>query len=73
VRLHDHFEWDPRKAESNRRKHRVAFDDAAAVLADEEGDVYHLEYVDDEHSYGEDRFVSICAHPDDRRIILSIA
>jgi uncharacterized DUF497 family protein len=73
MKLHDHFEWDPRKAETNRRRHEVTFDDAAAVLADEEGDVRHLEYSDDEHSYGEDRFVSIGSHPDDRSIVLSIS
>ncbi len=28
------FEWDPRKASSNRRKHGVAFADAATVLED---------------------------------------
>ena len=29
-----HFEWDDRKAESNRRKHRVTFDDATHVFDD---------------------------------------
>jgi uncharacterized DUF497 family protein len=28
------FEWDRRKARSNRRKHRVSFREAAAVFAD---------------------------------------
>lgn len=28
------FEWDPRKAAINVRKHRVAFEDAATVFAD---------------------------------------
>jgi uncharacterized DUF497 family protein len=26
------FEWDPRKAAANRRKHRVAFEEAARTL-----------------------------------------
>ena len=28
------FDWDPAKAESNRRKHGVAFEDAMGVFAD---------------------------------------
>jgi uncharacterized DUF497 family protein len=31
------WEWDPRKAEANWRKHRVRFADAATVLEDEMG------------------------------------
>ena len=37
MRLHEHFEWDADKARKNLRKHRVSFDDAALVLADEDG------------------------------------
>lgn len=29
-----HFEWDPRKSESNRRKHGMAFEDAKAMWDD---------------------------------------
>ena len=28
------FQWDPRKAAANRRKHRVAFEEAATAFAD---------------------------------------
>jgi len=28
------FDWDPRKADLNRRKHGVAFEDAMAVFGD---------------------------------------
>jgi hypothetical protein len=28
------FEWDPRKANANRRKHGVSFDDAVTVFLD---------------------------------------
>jgi hypothetical protein len=28
------FDWDPAKAESNRRKHGVSFEDAMGVFAD---------------------------------------
>lgn len=41
------FEWDPQKAESNRRKHGVSFEEAATVFSDPlakpEYDVSHSE------------------------------
>src|SRR5437867_2651207 len=72
MRLHDSFEWDEDKAERNLKKHRVSFDDAASVLADEEGDFYHVEEFDEEHSGEEDRYITTASHPNNRRTILSI-
>jgi uncharacterized protein len=47
------FEWDATKAEANRRKHGVTFEDAQSVFADE-----HALLIDDpDHSDEEDRFV----------------
>ena len=47
------FEWDPRKAIANRRKHGVSFEDAQSVFADE-----RARLIDDpDHSEEEDRFV----------------
>ena len=47
------FEWDPRKAAGNRRKHGVSFTEAESVFADE-----HALLLDDpEHSESEDRFL----------------
>ena len=46
------FEWTAAKAAQNRRKHRVRFDEAQTVFADE--DALLLE--DPLHSDGEDRF-----------------
>ena len=34
------FEWDPQKADSNRKKHGVSFQEAASVL----GDVLSITY-----------------------------
>ena len=48
-----HFEWDPRKARSNLRKHGVSFDEATSVFYDEEA----LMLDDPEHSEDEERFV----------------
>jgi uncharacterized DUF497 family protein len=50
----------------------VTFVDAAAVLADDQADLYHLERYDDQHSAGEDRFITIASDPAHRRIILFI-
>ena len=49
------FEWDERKATSNRRKHGVGFDEAATAF----GDPLSLTIPDPDHSQGEDRFVLI--------------
>jgi uncharacterized DUF497 family protein len=72
MKLHSEFEWDSRKAATNLKKHGITFDDAAAVLGDEDGDTYHVEEHDDEHSMGEDRSVTTGSHPADRSIILRI-
>ncbi len=47
------FEWDERKAQTNLRKHRVDFADAATVLSDEQA----ITIVDEEPE--EDRYVAI--------------
>jgi len=47
------FEWDPRKAAANLRKHGVDFADAATVLHDE----FAVTVLDDDS--GEERFVTI--------------
>ena len=47
------FEWDPKKAAGNLRKHRVSFEDAQTVFGDE-----NAKLIDDpDHSEDEDRFV----------------
>lgn len=47
------FEWGPKKAVANLRKHSVSFDDAQTVFADE-----NAKLIDDpDHSDEEDRFV----------------
>ena len=71
--LHDNFEWDEDKAQKNLKKHGVSFDDAALVLADEDGDAFHVEEYDGQHSTGEDRYVTSASHPDDRSIVLIVA
>jgi uncharacterized protein len=47
------FEWDPQKAEANRKKHGVSFDEASTAFADP----LHVVIGDPRHSHGEARFV----------------
>jgi uncharacterized DUF497 family protein len=74
MKLHDKFGWDPKKAKGNPKKHGgVTFDDAAAVLGDDQGDVFHVEVFDDAHSMREDRHITTGSHPANRRIVLIIS
>jgi uncharacterized DUF497 family protein len=47
------FEWDERKNFLNKEKHRICFEEAQTVFADENALIIH----DPEHSEDEDRFV----------------
>jgi uncharacterized DUF497 family protein len=49
------FEWDPRKADINLRKHGVSFMEAGTVFGDE----LAITVPDPDHSKGEDRFITI--------------
>ncbi len=49
------FEWDPRKAASNLRKHNISFREAAMVFSDVRGQTYD----DSAHSHGEQRYVTL--------------
>lgn len=47
------FEWDPRKAAQNLKKHGVAFPEAQTVFEDEDA----LLIPDPDHSIDEDRYI----------------
>jgi uncharacterized protein len=47
------FEWDPRKAAGNAKKHKVTFEEARSVFADPNG----LVIDDPDHSEDEARFI----------------
>jgi uncharacterized DUF497 family protein len=49
------FSWNPRKAEANRRKHGVTFEEAATAF----GDPLSITIPDPDHSVGENRFILI--------------
>jgi len=47
------FEWDPKKAEANKRKHDVSFHEAATVF----GDPLAITFTDPDHSINEERYL----------------
>jgi uncharacterized DUF497 family protein len=47
------FEWDPRKAAANIKKHEVSFEEAITVF----GDLLSMNMPDPDHSQGELRFI----------------
>ena len=49
------FEWNPDKAQSNMRKHRVSFEDAVRVFLDPN----RIETFEVREAYGEDRWKTV--------------
>ena len=49
------FEWDPHKATTNFRKHRIRFETAIRVFLDP----HRIETLDDTDDYGEERWKTI--------------
>lgn len=61
------FEWDPRKAAHNRRKHGVDFVEAATVF----DDPLSMTFPDPDHSRDGDRFIIIGTSKLGRLLIVS--
>ena len=59
------FTWDPQKAATNLRKHKVSFPEAATAFADP----LSLTISDPDHSVGEERFVLI-GQSERRRLVV---
>ncbi len=62
------FEWDARKADANRVKHGVSFDEAATVFGDPEA----LDGPDLLHSVRESRFLRLGRAATGRLLIVAI-
>ena len=64
---HTTFEWDPKKAAANLKKHGVAFQEAATVL----GDPLAITFQDPDHSEDEERQVTFGLSLQKRLIVVS--
>jgi uncharacterized DUF497 family protein len=60
------FEWDPVKAASNAKKHKVTFDVAKTVFYDD----FAVQFFDEEHSTNEDRFLLLGMSSDARLLLV---
>ena len=49
------FEWDKGKAETNKKKHNISFEEASTVFED----TFSITIHDPAHSIKEDRFITI--------------
>jgi uncharacterized DUF497 family protein len=63
------FEWDPRKAAKNLRKHKVSFAEAATVFSDS----LSATASDPDHSEEEDRYIIVGTSNHFRPLIVSFA
>jgi hypothetical protein len=73
------IEWDPKKAKSNLRKHRVSFEEAATALSDPMA----ITGADPDHSITEERYVTfgvsergrllVVAHTDEEETVRIIS
>jgi uncharacterized DUF497 family protein len=61
------FVWNSKKAEANVRKHGVHFDEATTVF----GDPLAGTFVDEDHSIGEDRFITVGRSSSGRLLVVS--
>jgi uncharacterized DUF497 family protein len=61
------FEWDPKKADTNERKHGVAFQEATTVF----GDPLAVTFADPDHSEKEQRYISFGLSRHKRLLVVS--
>ncbi len=61
------FEWDPKKAKLNRRKHKVSFEEAVTVFYDP----LSATFDDADHSVGEQRLITVGLSSQDRLLVVS--
>ena len=62
-----HFTWDPKKAETNLRKHGVSFEEAVTVFRD----ILSVTGYDPDHSIDEDCFVTFGISQAGRLLVVS--
>ena len=60
------FEWDPVKAATNAKKHKVTFETAKTVFYDD----FAVQFFDEEHAANEDRFLLLGMSSDARLLLV---
>jgi len=60
------FDWDPKKASANLRKHGVGFDEASTVF----GDTLSVAIPDPDHALHEERFVIVGTSASQRLLVV---
>jgi uncharacterized DUF497 family protein len=63
------YEWDPKKADENLKKHKVSFNEATSVFTDP----FALTFDDPDHSLDERRYVTIGTSSQQRILFLAHA
>jgi uncharacterized protein len=63
------FEWDPKKADTNKRKHGVTFQEGTTVF----GDPLAITFADPDHSEDEERYITFGMSPRRRLLVVSHA
>lgn len=63
------FEWDAEKAEANRQKHRVTFDEAMTAFSDP----LSMLHPDPDHSVGEQRYLVLGMSNRRRLLVVAFA
>lgn len=61
------FEWDPRKAAANDRKHNVLFQEAVTIF----GDPLGITFEDPDHSLNEKRYITFGLSQQKRLLVVS--
>ena len=60
------FEWDPRKARSNRTKHGIGFEVAASIFDDKR----QISIIDDGHGRAEERWLTLGRASDGKILVV---
>jgi len=61
------FQWDPRKARANERKHGISFEEASSAF----GDPLSITIYDPDHSRNEKRYILVGETSNRRLVIIS--
>ena len=63
------FEWDPKKADTNKRKHGVTFQEGTTVF----GDPLAITFPDPDHCDDEERYITLGLSTQKRLLVVSHA